>query len=174
MTMPRDRNTIARWLRRRANDVIVALMALMFVSFLLQILFRYVFNAPLAWTEEVTVLCWVWVVLWGAALVISNDDEIRFDIVYGIVPEPVRRGFVVVSGVALVVLFLWALPATWGYVMFMKREHSASLGMRFDFLYFVFVIFMVACIARQIRLVWRAIRGEAPPLPGEVTDHEAR
>ena len=50
-------------------------------SFLLQIAFRYLLNQPLGWTEEVTVLCWVWVVLWCAAFVLSNNDEIRFDMV---------------------------------------------------------------------------------------------
>ena len=74
--------SIARWLLRRADDVAVALMGLMFVSFLLQIAFRYVLNQPLGWTEEVTVLCWLWVVLWCAAFVLADRDEIRFDIVY--------------------------------------------------------------------------------------------
>ena len=64
------------------NDVAVALIAMMFVSFLLQIVFRYVLNRPLGWTEEVTVLCWVWVVLWGASFVLDDEEEIRFDIVY--------------------------------------------------------------------------------------------
>ena len=37
-----------------------------------------------------TVLCWLWVVLWGAAFVVSDNEEIRFDIVYDAVPERVR------------------------------------------------------------------------------------
>ena len=90
----------ARWIKRRANDVAVGLMGLMFISFLLQIAFRYVLNQPLGWTEEVTVLCWVWVVLWCAAFVLSNNDEIRFDIVYTLVPPRVRRLFTAASSSA--------------------------------------------------------------------------
>jgi C4-dicarboxylate transporter, DctQ subunit len=148
-----------RWLRRRADDVIVVLMGTMFVSFLLQITFRYVLNAPLGWSEEVTVLCWVWVVLWGAAFILSDKEEIRFDIVYGLVSPSTRRTFTVLSSVALVVLFAISLPATWKYVVFMKREHSAYLHMRFDVLYSVYVIFSVACIAKHARLAWLALRG---------------
>ncbi|MEO7157900.1 MAG: TRAP transporter small permease subunit, partial [Vicinamibacterales bacterium] len=135
----------------------------MFVCFLLQIFFRYVLNRPLGWTEEVTVLCWVWVVLWGAAFVLSDQDEIRFDIVYGAVPESVRRTFTVLAGTALVVLLLISLPATWKYVTFMKREHSAYLHMRFDVLYSIYLIFAVACIAKHARLVWIAVRGGKTP-----------
>lgn len=146
-------------LRRLANVVAVALMATMFVSFLLQIFFRYVLNSPLGWTEEVTVLCWVWVVLWCAAFVVSDREEVRFDIVYAAVPERARRAFAFVASVAFVVLLAWSLPATWKYVTFMKREHSAYLRMRFDYLYSIYLIFAVVCILRQTRLGWLAWRG---------------
>lgn len=155
--------TFGRWLKRRAENVIVALIALMFVSFLLQIGFRYLLNHPLGWTDEVTVLCWVWVVLWGAAFILSDQDEIRFDIVYGHVPASARRAFIVISSVALVILFAISLPATWGYVLFMKREKSAYLGMRFDFLYSIYVVFAITIIVKHVRLAWRAFRGAALP-----------
>lgn len=149
-------------LRRLANVVAVALMATMFVSFLLQIFFRYVLNSPLGWTEEVTVLCWVWVVLWCAAFVVSDREEVRFDIVYAAVPERVRRAFAFVASVAFVVLLAWSLPATWKYVTFMKREHSAYLHMRFDLLYSIYLAFAVACIVRHVILAWQALRVSHP------------
>ena len=149
----------ARWLKRRANDVAVGLMGLMFISFLLQIAFRYVLNQPLGWTEEVTVLCWVWVVLWCAAFVLSNNDEIRFDIVYTLVPPRVRRLFTAVSSIAFVVLLLMSLPASWNYVAFMKREHTAYLHLRLDAMYSIYVIFVLACIVKQARIALRAITG---------------
>lgn len=147
------------WLRRRAENVIVVLLVLMFASFLLQIGSRYILNRPFGWTDEVTVLCWVWVVLWGAAFILTDHDEIRFDIVSSQVSSPVRRGFTFVTSVALVVLFAISLPATWNYVAFMKREKSAYLGMRFDYLYSIYLIFAVALIVRHVRLAWRALRG---------------
>lgn len=162
-------HTAGSWLRRRANDVAVALMALMFVSFLLQIGFRYFLNQPLGWTDEVTVLCWVWAVLWCAAFVLSDQDEIRFDIVYGVVSARTQRAFTVASSLAIVVLFMVSLPGSWSYVTFMKREHTAYLHMRFDFLYAVYVIFAVAIIVKHLFLAWRAFRGAAPE-PGSMSD----
>ena len=160
--MTKSLATLGAWLRRRADDVEVLLIGVMFVSFLLQITFRYVFDAPLGWTEEVTVLCWVWVVLWGAAFVLKDSEEIRFDIVYELVPERARRAFRLVASLALVVLLAISLPATWNYVTFMKREHTAYLHMRFDYLYAIYLVFALACIVRHSRLAWLAWRG-APP-----------
>jgi C4-dicarboxylate transporter DctQ subunit len=155
------RLTPGRTLRRLADHVAVALMATMFVSFLLQIFFRYVLNRPLGWTEEVTVLCWVWGVLWTAAFITSDREEVRFDIVYGAVPPRVRGAFTIATSIALIVLLAWSLPATWKYVTFMKREHSAYLHMRFDVLYSIYLVFAVACIVRHVALAWRVLRPEA-------------
>lgn len=146
-------------LRKCAEYVAVALIATMFISFLLQIAFRYFLNRPLGWTEEVTVLCWLWGVLWCAAFVLSDHEEIRFDIVYEVVPKRVRRTFTVISSIALILLLAISLPATWHYVVFMKREHSAYLHMRFDALYSIYLIFAVACIVRHGLLVWIGIFG---------------
>jgi TRAP-type C4-dicarboxylate transport system permease small subunit len=154
--------TAGSWLRRRANDVAVALMALMFISFLLQIGFRYLLNEPLGWTEEVTVLCWLWAVLWCAAFVLKDDEEIRFDIVYALMPPAAQRAFTAVSSIAIVVLFALSLPAAWNYVTFMKREHTAYLHMRFDFLYAIYLLFVLAVIVRHARLAWLAIQGRSP------------
>ena len=152
-------STVAKWLRRRAENVAVALIATMFICFLLQIAFRYLLNQPLGWTEEVTVLCWLWGVLWCAAFVLSDEEEIRFDIVYEVVPSGVRRTFTVISSIALILLLAISLPASWNYVSFMKREHSAYLHMRFDFLYSIYVMFAAACIVRHAQLAWNSIRG---------------
>lgn len=167
---PPGGSPLARRLRRLAEHVAVALIATMFVSFLLQIVFRYVLNRPLGWTEEVTVLCWVWVVLWGASFIVEDAEEVRFDILYNLVPPRVRRGFTIVASFVLIVLMALSLPATWRYVAFMKREHSAYLKMPFDYLYSIYLIFAVVIILRQVRLAWLAWRGPHGGDPAEHTD----
>ncbi|HXE47028.1 MAG TPA: TRAP transporter small permease [Ramlibacter sp.] len=151
------------WLRKRAENVAVILIATMFASFIIQIVARYVFNRPFAWTEELSVLCWLWVVLWGAAFVLTDSEEVRFDIIYGIVPNNVRRAFTLITGVALIVLYAISLPASWKYVAFMHREHSAYLRIPFNILYSIFIIFAVASIVRHAWLMRDAIRGTVPP-----------
>ena len=79
------------WLGRRAEDVLSALLAVMFVAFMLQIVTRYVLNAPLSWTAELSTICWVWGILWGAALVLRDEEEIRFDVIYALMPGRMRR-----------------------------------------------------------------------------------
>jgi hypothetical protein len=52
----------------------------------------------------------------------------------------------------------------------MRREHSAYLGMRFDVLYSIYVLFAVVCIARQARVAWRAWHGTLPSATTTVSE----
>ncbi|HLT76919.1 MAG TPA: TRAP transporter small permease subunit, partial [Ferrovibrio sp.] len=73
----------AGWLYRRGENVLAAMLVGMFAVFLLQIAFRYLLNLPIGWTNEVSTVLWIWLVLWGAAFVIREEEEIRFDLIYG-------------------------------------------------------------------------------------------
>ena len=159
--------TTGRWLRRRVENISALLLLAMFLCFILQIVARYVFNYPLGWTDEVSVLCWIWCTLWGAAFVLREKDEVRFDIVYSGASEQTRRIFTIITGVAAIVLFGIALPAVLSYITFLKVERSAYLGIRLDILYSIYAVFVVAAIIRYGALTWRAIKGKPPEIePG--------
>lgn len=135
------------------------MLAGMFIAFIVQIFFRYVLNWPLGWTTEVCTIAWLWVILWGSSFVLGESDEIRFDIVYSSVSPTVRRVFRVITGITLIVLYLTALPDTLSYVTFMKVERTSYTGIRFDYLFSIFVVFIGATVVRYGWIVWRALRG---------------
>src|SRR3979490_811476 len=86
------------WLQRRAENVAAGLLAVMFVAFMVQIVFRYFFNFPIGWTSELSVIAWLWLVLWGAAFVVKESEEIRFDLVYGAAGPRTRRATRILTG----------------------------------------------------------------------------
>jgi C4-dicarboxylate transporter DctQ subunit len=150
------------WLARRAENVLAAMLAVMFAAFLLQIAFRYVAGLPIGWTHELSAMLWIWLVLWGGAFVLREREEIRFDIIYGSVGRRARRAMGIVSALALVSLYLLSLPAVVDYVTFMRVERTAYLKVRFDLLFSIYILFVVAAVARYLWLGWRAVRGENP------------
>jgi C4-dicarboxylate transporter, DctQ subunit len=149
-------------LAKRAENVIAAMLGLMFVAFLLQIAFRYLVDFPTGWTHELSVILWLWLVLWGAAFVLSEREEIRFDIIYGAVGPGGRRVMTLVAALSLVALYVLSLPAIVDYVTFMKVERTAYLKVRFDLLYSIYVVFAVAAIVRYLWLAYQAVWGAAP------------
>jgi len=150
------------WLARRAENVAAAMLGLMFVAFLLQIAFRYLTEFPTGWTHELSVILWVWLVLWGAAFVVSEREEIRFDIIYGAVGPRGRRVMALITALALIAIYLVSLPSVVDYVTFMRVERTAYLKIRFDLLFSIYILFVVAVVIRYIWLAWQALRGIAP------------
>jgi len=102
--MTSSSRAIGAWLARRAENIAAAMLAAMFAAFLLQIAFRYLLGLPIGWTHEISVVLWLWLVLWGAAFVVSEREEIRFDIIYGAVGPGPRRVMALISAVALISL----------------------------------------------------------------------
>jgi C4-dicarboxylate transporter DctQ subunit len=155
-----------RWLGARAEDIAALMMAAMFLTFLYQIAMRYVFNAPAAWAEEICVMTWLWVVLWGTALVTREADTIRIDLLRNALSPVVRRRVDAVCGLILVVIFAIGLPGAWSYVSFMKIEGTAALGWRFNLVFSVYLLFAVAVIVRQAWTVVELFRSPRPMAAG--------
>jgi TRAP-type C4-dicarboxylate transport system permease small subunit len=156
------------WLRRRAENVAAAMLAVMFAAFVIQIVFRYFFNFPIGWTSELTVVMWLWLVLWGSAFVLTEKEEIRFDLIYSAVGARARIAMAIVFAIAIVVLYGASLKASLAYVSFMKVEKSSYLKIRMDWLYSIYLVFLVAIIARYLWLLWQLLRGRDPEA-GDVT-----
>ena len=146
-----------RLLKRAAETVAVVLLATMFLAFLFQIVFRYVLNWPVGWTSEVSTAMWLWAVLWGAAFVVDEREEIRFDILYGAVAPAVRRVFDAVTSTALIVVYAISLPAIVGYVSFMRVERTDYLKVPFSVVFAIYVLFAIAVIAKYGWILWRTL-----------------
>lgn len=160
--MPARLQALGRWLARRAENLLALMLGAMFLVFLIQIVFRYLLNLPIGWTHEISVLLWVWIVLFGAGFVLREREEIRFDILYGAVGPRLRRAMAAVTATALIVLYGFSLPAVVDYVSFMKVERTAYLKIPFSWAYAIYVVFAVAVIIRYLWLGLQALRGRDP------------
>ena len=136
-------------LRRSAELVAAALFATMFGAFLLQVFMRYVVNRPLEWSLEVCLIAYVWIVFWGAAFLITERDNVAFNMLYTAAPAPVRRVLAILSAALIGVVFIAALPATYDFVSFMAIDRTWALELRFDLVFSVFLLFMIAVIVRS-------------------------
>jgi C4-dicarboxylate transporter DctQ subunit len=160
--MPSFLEKSGAWLRRRAENIAAGLLAAMFLAFIVQIVFRYLFNFPIGWSTELTLITWLYLVLFGSAFVLTEKEEIRFDLIYGAVGPRTRLGMAVVFSVAVVVLYAASLPASYSYVSFMKVEKSSYLKIPLNWLYSIYVVFLVAVIVRYLWLLSQLMRGKDP------------
>lgn len=151
------------WWQARADDVAVALLAAMFLAFVVQITARYIVNYPLPWSLELSLTTWLWTVLWASALCMRNQDHIVFDMVYNLVGPRTRKVFGILSSLAIIVGMLVALPATWNWVSFLTIKKSATLRIPLACVFSLFLLFMVASIVIYSLRLRKILRNELEP-----------
>ena len=149
-------------LRLFAVDIAALMLGALFITFLIQIAARYLFNAPALWTLEACLTLWLWVVFWGGAFVLQEKDHVRFDVLYGAVRARTRRIFALISAVAIGAGFLAALPATWNYITFYKIKGSVVLNIRLDIVFSIYGVFATVLVVRYFWRAWLLARGADP------------
>jgi TRAP-type C4-dicarboxylate transport system permease small subunit len=114
--------TLISWLRRGADTVGALLFLVTFTGLIIQVFYRYILNSPVAWSEEFTMIAYMWAVFWAAAFMVRERDHVSFDIVYDAVSPRIRRLLAIGSLTVLVIAFLLLLAPTWDYLEFLTRK----------------------------------------------------
>ncbi len=148
-----------RWLKRFADAVGGMLFLALFLTFLFQITARFFFNKPLAWTDEMAVILYIWVILWASAFIVSERDHVMFDLVWNWGGRGLRRGMRIAGNLMFGGLALAAIPGSWDYVHFMAREGTPVLGISFQWVFMPFVLLLIAIVFRSALNVRDSIQG---------------
>lgn len=150
--------TIVQLWKRFAEAAAVVAFAIMFGAFVVQVASRYVFNSPVAWTLEVCLIGYVWVVFWSSDILVRERQHILFDVLYNMVPERQRRWLAVVVTGSLLVVFVLALPGVAEYIGFVGRRRTTLLHIPMPYVFGAFLVFMVAVVISSAIRLWKLFR----------------
>ncbi len=137
---------IAGHLERAAELVSAALFAGLFAVFVVQVFTRYVIGKPAGWTLELTLVLFLWITFWNAALLLRERDHVAFDLIYHEVPPGPRRILALLGTAAVVVAFAVSFLPSLDYVTFMKIERTWILDIRFDLVFSCYILFLAGVI----------------------------
>jgi C4-dicarboxylate transporter DctQ subunit len=149
---------------RIAEVIAGAMLALIFLTFLLQITLRYLFT-PAGWTLELIGILWVWVIFFSCAFVVREQDHVKFDIIYLSSPRRVRQIMSLIAAAAIVACMLYSFLPTWEYIDWMKIRKTTTVrnplsGDKIPMrtIFSIYGLFMLALVVRYAWLfvdVWR-------------------
>ncbi|PLX94523.1 MAG: C4-dicarboxylate ABC transporter permease [Desulfuromonas sp.] len=149
--------SLLKMLKNTADNIAAAMLAAMFVTFLLQIACRYLFDLSLSWTVEVCLSLWLWLIFWVAAFCARETDHIRFDMLYLSVNKKVRRVFSIVTALVIICVFLYSLEPTLDYLWFYKIKKSPVLRIPLHYVFSIYGVFILAIVARYLWKLWGLI-----------------
>lgn len=145
----------------------IASFLIMFSVFVIQIVARYVFNSPVQWAYEVTVMGYLWMVVLGACYAYRDRSHVTFTLIYDKLPVKGKAvcAFLgnLLMGIAFAVMFMPACKM----IGQMKIQVTSVLKIGLNIVYSPFIVFMIIILIYIISdmilefMVMTGIGGEA-------------
>jgi TRAP-type C4-dicarboxylate transport system permease small subunit len=152
-----------RPIRRSVEITIVTLFAVLTIAVFVQVVARYIFNQPPAWTEELARYCQVWIVLLASSLCIRKGSHLAVDYLGPALKAPLRRVLATVTGTLMAT---YALVVTvWGVrlVAVGLQQVSPAMQLNMGLVYLVFPLAGGLMVLEAVRAtVQRTGGGEGP------------
>ncbi|MBO6258316.1 MAG: TRAP transporter small permease [Succinivibrio sp.] len=88
----------------------LALCVLVIVSFS-TVVSRYIFDSPFMWSEEIQILCFMWISFLGAGVAFRYGSHVSIEVIVDLLPKAVRRYVELLIGlfVTVLLIYIWWL-----------------------------------------------------------------
>ena len=125
----------------------VAAFLIMFVVFVVEIAARYLFNKPLAWAYEVTVMCYLWLVIFGACFAYRDRSHVTFTLIYDKLGVKGKAVCAFLGNLLMFIAFAAMLVPSIRFISQMKMQVTSVFKIGLDIVYLPFIPFMFIMIA---------------------------
>ena len=154
-----------RLMSKSVEVLLVVAFAALFGVFMLQVVFRYLLNDPLSWTQEVAEILYVWIVCVGSATIVGEREHVSFSLFYSSVRPPVRRVMAIAGTGFVVVVLLATLYGNYDYIAFTARQKTPTLRLPMSVVFSAFGVFIVLIIINGAIRLYRLSRPGWQRLP---------
>jgi TRAP-type transport system small permease protein len=165
MNAPGRVQAAPRWVRglvRVERWVSVLLLSLVLGLMSTQVVARYVFRSPIAWSEELARFALIWLAFVAGAWVMAEGRHLVVDVVSARLPRRGRMALDCLSGGVVLATCLALLPAGAGFAWQMGGVKSSALGIPMSWWYFAPVTGLGLLALHSGVRIWMTIRRGEP------------
>ena len=123
----------------------IVIMVLLF----LQVVTRYVFRHSFTWTEELSVLLFVWMTYMGVSSAVTYRKNLRIDALLDVVPFRVKKLLLIISDVIFILFNLYLI------VPFVGSSRTPILGIPKAITYWLIPAILVISSAKLVYDIYR-------------------
>ena len=131
---------------------------IVFVITFVQVLCRFVFKSPLAWSTDILRLAFTYMVFWGAAWCVKEKGHLNVDVVLTSFPKQIRKTVELLINCILLVLFIFLIVQGGKFAQSGFSQTTSYLPVPMTFYYLsiptaavVMVFYMVQIIFQQVK-----------------------
>lgn len=122
-------------MRRAINGLLVAILAIMFVVVFLQVFFRYVFDQPLRWSEELARILLIWTTFLGAAVAIERRTHFRVDAFVEALPRGIQAIVKILTNLLVVAYVVFIIAGTFYMLTSIRMGTTPALQIPIKYIY---------------------------------------
>ena len=140
-------------------DIVVAsiILAILIVLTFLGVVWRYIFNAPFTWLEEVQTSCMVWIVFAGAGAAFRSGNHVAIEMIVDLMPKSMQKIMEILISIVVVVVI--------GYLfiqVFVKSGRSTSmLKIPYSWVYGIAIVSYFDMIISYFYALFHGVKSEA-------------
>ena len=116
-------------------------LAVIFVAFILNVVSRYVFRSPINACYELCLAGLVWTLLLSAPYAVRTKTNVAFTLLYDKANATTQLIMRLIGNAFLLFCLIKMFYPCLDWVLFMHRKRTSVLKIRYDILFFPFVIF---------------------------------
>lgn len=129
-----------KYLGRSVEYLTGSLFVAMIIITFLQVIFRYVFNNSLTWSEELARYLFVWATLLGAALAIKHQSHMAMDSLVAIFSLKVRKIVLVFSSILLITFSILITFSGYKLMLLAVKQKTTALEIPMPIIYVMFIV----------------------------------
>jgi len=120
---------------------------------------RYVFHAPLIWTDELASILFLWLAMLGSVVALQRSEHMRLTAIIGGMSAAARARAEAVATASVAVFLVMVLPSAWEYAADEWFIETPALGIHNTFRAMAIpvgaALMAVTALARLLRISWR-------------------
>jgi TRAP-type C4-dicarboxylate transport system permease small subunit len=132
----------------------IAAFLIMFCVFIIQIAARYLFNNPIPWAYEVTVMGYLWMVVLGACYAYRDRSHVTFTLIYDMLPVKGKAVCGFLGNLLMAIAFIAMFVPTCKMISQMKMQVTSVFKIGLNVVYFPFIPFMIIILCYILYDMW--------------------
>lgn len=116
--------------------VMVVWFAIVLIVMAAQVVFRYVLNSPLAWSEEFARYSFVWISYLGCAYCVGVDGHTAITALREKLPPVGQKILIAIGNVLMIVVFARIMPIALNYIAKNGKFLTSIMRIPFKYLYY--------------------------------------
>jgi TRAP-type C4-dicarboxylate transport system permease small subunit len=152
-----------RTIRKATDALVVSLFAVLVMVVFFQVIARYVFNQPPAWSEELARYLQVWIILLASPLCIRKGSHLAVDYFSHRLSSVVRTRLDI--GIGLLITFYVAVVTLFGIRLLVagRFQISPAMGIPMSFVYAVLPLSGALMFIESVLRTWSLVRKRGEP-----------